>query len=820
MKESQYIPAPYNGISQSAPQVRLLEQAEDLLDVIVDLPDGLRRRPPYEFLAILLATTGSFTARLHSLKDPDDGSQKYLMVNSHGGVTTPYLFDMNFAAVALTVEAGAQTYLNHVTDPKAQLRISQAVDLTFLIDRTKTITVDPALNDTRPYEGLVFVKSGAYGKQYQVTVTGALVGSPIVFSVATPNGNDAGDSFWVDTDRIAQGLAGSGYSYTSNGATCTPGAALLATAGITVVIDGPVIYLSHASIDFTIDVQDGQGGIALVRAKNTVNNFSDLPARSPQDGFTVSVVPSRGDRLGAYWVKYNTNPAPGEQPWQETVAPGSEKGIDITTMPVGLAKDDMGAWSVKVLAWKQRTVGDGTTSVDPLFVGDTIEDIGYAFGRLMLVSGEEAFLTGADDPFRIYPATMTTQIDSDPISLVPPSGEARFYAATVFEKAVVVTGLLQQCILRQPGDGVFTPKTIRLETIGSYELSTAFNTSVSTALRPVGSNSKVYLPVPSAVAYMGLREMKIDRLSGEDMGDDLTAAVPKLMPIEMDVGVGIEASFSATYAMAGDTDIFHHIFRYAENQRVQNGIFPWSVPQGWTVADIAVAASSLRILLHETATGNLAVFGMEMEPKALDGTVRIFLDLRQTQATAAACTYNPISDQTTITSHLTLPEGEGYVSAAYNATSQAYPEGYLAEVVSQPTSTSVVIKGDWTGSQQFFLGTSYFGYWKPTEIFQTNPQDQRVVHGGKLTIKELHFDLSAATSFEVTITNGRRGSRTARLSQNILGSPTLYTGPFRVSPKAKAKDLTIEVYDRGHIGSKCSGFEWFAQFDVKARRSS
>jgi len=818
-QESAYIPAPSNGISQSAPQVRLQEQATDLQDCLVDLPDGFRKRPPLRWLGQLLASGGAIDARVHKIIDPDDGSLKFLFVNREGGVTVPRLFNgSDLSAVTLTTSGAAQTYLNTAAAPlKSTLRISQAVDNTFLTSRFNEVAVDASTNATRPHEALVFVKSGAFGKKYQLLVqkSGGTLRTGIV---VTPDGTDASDSFWVATDHIAGALAGADGYTAANGATHTSIAADLATDGFTVTIEGAVIYLAHTT-DFTVNVQDDQGGTAMVKAKDTVNNFSDLPANGVTDGFTVSVVPTRGDAQGAYYVKFVRNAARGASPWQETVAPGSQKGFDATDMPIRVRKDSGGNWQCEAAPWVQRTVGDQNLAVDPLFVGDTIQDVGYAFGRILIISQEGCFLTAADNPFRIYPATITTQIDSDPIALSPPTGDAKFRSISTFSsgdfEGAFITGLQQQCILRAPPSAPVTPNAVKLAKMSGFIIRDTF-----TDLRPLANNNKVYLPVPLGTLYTQIREMQIDRISAETLGDDLTAAQPRLFPAGLNVAATSETNYLSLYGVAGTTQVGAHVVRYAQNQRVQNGPFIWNLPTGWNLVDIINHGTMFYVFLERSS--RICVFTLETNPQSLDddstSTILTKWDLKQSESDVVSATYSATLDQTTIVSQVPLPTGSGWVSARAGDPTDTYPEGYLAEVVSQPAASTIIVKGDWT-TQKFYLGVNYTGIWEPTTIFKFSPQDSRVIHG-KLTIARIHLDVKDSSAIAVEVSIASRSTRRKELQRNTFGAPTLYTGQFTVPVKGENTTVRIRILDEGHIGGTASGFEWEGTFAPNARRTT
>lgn len=231
----------------------------------------------------------------------------------------------------------------------------------------------------------------------------------------------------------------------------------MATAGFVVSISGPVIYLKHPTTDFTIQIQDSQGGAAMVAVKDSVSLFSDLPNGDVPDGFVIKIDPTAAEGSlpsGSYYLQftstssYSGNVSQGL--WKETVGPGSEKGFLTTTMPVGIIKDT-GNWYLRPLAWKNRAVGDQTLAPDPDFVGSSLRDVGYCFERLALVSEEEVFLCAVDDPFRCYPSTMTTAIDSDPFSMVTPgASRAHFYAIIPFNDTFIIHGLRKQAVILPP----------------------------------------------------------------------------------------------------------------------------------------------------------------------------------------------------------------------------------------------------------------------------------------------------------------------------------------------------------------------------------
>lgn len=845
---SAYIEAPSQGVTQASQQIRLPNQATALEQALVEIPEGYRKRPPLDLIGRLASIGVALgdDATLTIVEDPDDGSLLYLILNTESGVTVPRLFSVaTLTPVALTIISAAQTYLNlNGPSPHRDIGITQAVDFTILCNRTAVVANDPTLTAKRPFEAMIFVKGGAFGKTYQVTVT-PTGGSPILFYWTTPNGSDASDTQNAQTQVIATGLVfvgsvgtnsfsivgGShiypGISLGHNGFDWSPGGTALVAAGFTVTLGDSVVLLSHDTIDFTITCDDGQAGLGMGVIKDSITLFSDLP-KSAFEGFTVKIDPQAKEgsvASGAYYLQFTyvstaANPTNTAGTYKEVVGPGSELGFDITTMPVGIVKI-AGTWTLEALAWKNRTVGDELLAPNPSFVGNQIKDVGYAFERLALVSGEECFLAAVDDPFRCYPSTMTTEIDSDPISLITPgASRAHFYSIIPFNKTFILFGLLKQAVIVPPQEGPVTPTTTRLEILTSYETDEEDEVS-QLPLRPTFSDRYAYYPMLRGPNYYAIYEIALDRLSSQPLSEDLTPHLPRYIPSSIDRAATVQSSFLILYGTSGSSEIYAHLFRYGGSgynyARLQNAWHHWALPEGWTLSGVTHRGPRMHFLL-KSPLGGAWIATLDTTPLAKDpdpaSTIQTLLDLRVTEAQCAV-TYDAGANNSTIT----LPAGSdasalSKISARCPVVSQ--PEGYLG-IIEGVSGNLLMVQGDWR-TTNFYVGYSYTSIWELSTIFYVG-QDSRPQHGGVLGLRKLKLDLSLTSYLSAITQVGLRGApRTYRLKNTSVGTPMLYTGDWEVPIASDNLQANIKIVNDSHLPHRVTGFEWFGEFTAKSQR--
>jgi hypothetical protein len=835
---ARYIPAPYGGVSQAPPLARQPEQAEALENCLVAIPQGVTKRPPFTGQCILQDHPGDTNGLFEHIQRLV-GLDVFLTVTNEAGVVVPRVYAMGglpqaynatgYAPEVITIDAAAQTYLNTGNpDPTSDLAVLTVEDYTFILNRKVTVDVKntagvPDINTVRSPEAMLWVRLSAYGRTYTVTVTPA-GGTPVSVTLKTPTGATTADADWVDTDRIAGALISGTYT-AIDGASISGNLSGLSSQGFTVTRIGGVISLVRASGgDFTVLVEDGQGGTALTAVKGSVQHFSDLPAKAV-NGFTVKIAQQASTSDDDFYVQFIETAGTGTGIWQEVLAPGAQLGLDPNTMPVGLFYD--GGWKLQVLPWKSRTTGNELLALDPDFIGQGIEDLTFAHGRLGVVSGEGVTLSASDDPYRFYPRTLSSVLDSDPVSLVSPyPGKSTLRYAIPFDTRTIVFGDVAQ--LQIYAEGIFAPKSGRIDPLTSYEFSRK--------ARPQASNGKVYFLAPHGFGYSTVYEMSTDKLSATTAADDLSDDVPRYVPEGVDRVANCPVNYTIVYGQSGSSKLYPHLFRYRNRERIQNAFQEWDLPVGHTLGGMFFVNTQLWAMVCKDGYAGVVVadFAPDILDPAASSRLLTRLDFRIDE-TQVQLTYEGASARTRVvlpyarTADLRVsvraPGGQG--GLPFSGTDLPdYPEGFLVTPLADQTAAGaneVLLPGDWTACPLFF-GYAYTARYRPTRFYAL-AQDGTPLRSGRLGVRSLTIDLSETGYLKVTVTAQGRLPRSYTFEGQRYDDPLsaygqvgLATTAFRVPVMTESDQLTIDILNDSHLPSQVLGFEWRGEFNPKAQR--
>jgi hypothetical protein len=216
-----------NGVSQQPFTLRLASQAEVQENGLSTTSQGLKKRPPSKHLKkIINGTLGN--AYIHTINR--DENERYVVVVTNGDLQ---VYDLLGNQKTVNFPNG-KAYLT-ATDPTNSFRAVTVADYTFLVNKSVTVTTGTTTSATRPFETLIFVKAGNYGKTYSVIVNGNTVAS-----YTTPDGTSGSHTANISTDFIAtqmfNGLVANGYN----------------SGNWSVSRAGSVVYLKNTASDFTI----------------------------------------------------------------------------------------------------------------------------------------------------------------------------------------------------------------------------------------------------------------------------------------------------------------------------------------------------------------------------------------------------------------------------------------------------------------------------------------------------------------------------------------------------------------------------------------
>lgn len=835
-RTSAYSEAPYQGVSQAPAQVRLSTQAEFLSNYSATVPTGLTKRPPLQWQAQLDGPTNGSLASTFIGKPSGD----FLLTISNEalGDVTPFLYSLDglpstpapLAEVPVTISTEAQAYLNSGDpDPATDLVLLTVEDYTFILNRKVQVANGAATAATRPFEAMLWVRQAAYARTYEVIVRyGA---STTTVTLKTPNGKDATDAPDVDTDVIAGGLYGSTYptgaTSAANGASITGSLSSLTGAGFTVTLQGGVIYLSHPSQDFTLEVKDGQGGTALLAVKDKVQAPSDLPKKAPVDGFVVRIAQQASVSEDDYFMVWRETAGKGTGIWQEGLAPGASLGVDPETLPVGLVYDQgTSSWSIDVLEWQGRVIGDEELVPDPGFIDQTLRDITFHRGRLALLYKEGARFSSSTDPLALYPTTLSQVLASDAFEVINPlEGQAQFEHCVAFKKVLILWGRTGQAQVHSGGQPL-TPQTVITEAYAQYE--------VSPWVRPQQSNDRIYFVAPRGASSSAVYEMEVPATASSDSaaeGDDMTVSVPRYLPPNLDRAATCLVNYLTVYGVTGSRYLFPHLYRYSERQRVQNAWSTWVLPDGCIYAGGFFVNTTFYVLVLRA--GEVHLLTMDTADGTVDEGVdyQVKLDFRITEA-EATLVYNPINDTTSVTipfecpalvtpSFVVSPTG-GLAGPLYGLERLEVKPGEQAVVLAWAGSTGT-LSGDWT-TVPLLIGEEYSASWVLSPIYYRD-QDGRPNRSGRLALRKLILDLDRTNYLQVQVSIGGRPARLYTFESALFDTPgadydklNLYSGPWSIPLGGSSEETHIEVLSPNWAPANILGFTWEGEVNLKAMR--
>lgn len=810
-----YQPGPYDGVSEVAPQVALPSTCAAMSNCWPVIPHGVLPRPPLDWRGQLRASLATTTLRVHEVPRGADADDLLLILNREAGVVIPYLFNFTtLASVAVTVAStAAQNYLNasSTANVNQDLQSFSIEDVTFIANRNRAVALSGAVTAARPFEGIIWVKTGGYARTTTVTVT-PVTGSPTTVTYTTDRGDTAADALGVGTARIAKGLY-DGTIPTSSDVTIT-GTPLtnLTGSGFTVTLRGSLIYISHPTNNFTLTIADDAGGTAVQGFKDSVQRFIDLPALAIS-GFTIKVAQEAAGGNSDYYVAFTETGTTASGTWAEVVQPGVAVGLDPETMPVKLYLDGAN-WKVAVAEWGQRTTGNATLSPDPDFVGDTIQKVGWWRGRLSLLSNNSLYLSSSADPFVFYASSLVAALDSDPIGLLPPADRKAYFKDAIEVNQKLITFANKSQAIADTTQGPVTPSGVQNRKLGS----TAFN-----PLLPV--QEAFSRATYTAVGTTGLTvfELALDRISGEIEPEDLSVGIPSLLPVTTDRVATFDKGYTTVYGTSGGSTLIAHIYRYSNAQRVQNGFVPWTLPAGYGLAGLLFRGARLYVFLVETATGALHLTSMDLAPAATDpapATLLQLLDLKVSSASLAAPTYSSGADTTTFT----LPYAATGAIATVRVATSDYWEGFTPTVTGT-TSTTITLAGDWRAIGLWFgrLRTHSF----TPKLWFARGEDGNARLDGRLTLTALRVDLSPLSYLEVSTAILGRSPRVTTFNANTLTSgpslalpPDVAVAQLRLPLGGQNQYTTVTFQSSSHFGFAVLGYEWDGDYSVRSRRTS
>lgn len=743
---SSFLPSFINGISQQPYTLRLNSQGEKQENGLSTVSQGLRKRPPSKHLAKVQSSPLS-NVFVHT--DNRDASERYIFMITSGDLK---IYDIAGNQKTVYFGAGTAAYLTTAL-PAAQSFASVTVaDYTWLVN--KTITVASSSTNTpsspHPYEALINVKSGNYGRNYSIIINGVTKAS-----YTCPNGTTTADAPLIATDYITSQLNSQ-----------------LNSNGITTVYVGSCIYI-YSSSSFSISCTDGFGGTAMVSILGKTQKFADLPTVCPQPNVIVEVIGDVSNSFANYFVKFDTTGG-STGVWRECAAPSINDGLDASTMPFVIIRNADGSFTMQKASWKARTVGDLTSSTDPSFVGRTINDVFFFQNRLGFLSDENVVFSESGKYFNFYRSTVTALLDSDVIDVTASHTKVSILNHAIpYNKSLLIFSEQSQFIIS--GDQVLTPTAI------SLKVSTEFPCDIN--VKPLAAGRNCYFSVTKG-NYHAVREYSTTTNYGIGVDDamEITAHVPKYLPAGAYKMAGSANEDMFVFLTTGDTKSLY-VYKYfytATNEKAQSSWSRWSFGANDTILNADFIQSTMYLVISrpdgvyfESIDCSLGYIG-ENEPfpimldRKLTITPTVFSN-GYTRIPVASLPY-PVTDETY------------YIVAQATGTSSTVPAGEFMQ--GSISGTDIIFQGNFTSSlmtfgrqYKFTYGISHITYKLPN----TTGGGQRSDTEGRLQIRKIGMNYADTGYFRVEVTPVGRDTGTYVYSGRTLGNTSSTVGAYAVS---------------------------------------
>jgi hypothetical protein len=802
---SSAIPNLVNGVSQQPYTLRLASQAQEQINGLSSVAEGLKKRPPTRHVA-KLSDSPMATGFSHVInRDPTE--QYVLTITGDGGIQ---IHDLAGNPRQVNTPNGVD-YLK-CDDPETELKAVTIADYTFIVNKTVTVKSDPTSKKPRNgYSALIWIKQGAYNTGYSVQVDGVTGLMQTDWSGDNAALQQAAQQH-VQTSYIAQQIhdnwvANGGQN---NGTTCTQ--------------FGSNLYFHNATRDFPVAIFDALGNQSIGLVSGQVQRFEDLPAQGV-GGMVVEITGTDQNNFDNYWVEFQVDPAnPHGGVWVETTAPEQLTALDNSTMPHILVRDADGTFSFEQAVFDTREVGDDASAPMPSFVDSKINNIVFYRNRLGFLADENIVFSRAGKFFNFWRNTAMQTLDTDPIDVAVTTNQVSILRAAVpFNQTLML--LSDQTQFQLAKTDLLTPKTMGIDVTTSFACDTTAN--------PVNAGNNVYF-AQSRGGYSGLREYYVDPVTAIQDATDVTAHCPTYVPGNIRK-MASSTNENTIVCLSDKVRDAIYVYRYywAGNTKAQSSWSKWVLPAGSTVLDVGFINSTLILLISRP--DGLYLESMYLASGVVDvqASYQVYLDRRLDQTQVAVLSYGTMQDGSDLpVTYVELPmieqPGEEYVFVAW-AGDATYKQGAVipyTRTTGEDGRYSYQLRGNVTS---FFVGVKYaFAYtFSPFIMRESAPggQGQEAVTEGRLQIRHCRVSYSQTGYFEAHVTPAAGNTyvypftgRVLGVNTNVLGQVALDTSQFEFPVASKNDLVTITLFNDTHLPCAFLGAEWEGFYTIRSRR--
>ena len=165
MLVSRTIPNLVQGVSQQPEVLRLNSQASEQVNGFSSVVEGLKKRPPTEYVA-KLSSSSLGNAFIHTINR--DLNERYIVVISNGSIA---VYDINGVSKTVVNQTNATNYLNS-SNPKQDFVCMTVADFTFIVNKNTTTAMGSATSPAKVEQAVYSVLQGVNSTKYSITIDG------------------------------------------------------------------------------------------------------------------------------------------------------------------------------------------------------------------------------------------------------------------------------------------------------------------------------------------------------------------------------------------------------------------------------------------------------------------------------------------------------------------------------------------------------------------------------------------------------------------------------------------------------------------------
>lgn len=644
-----------------------------------------------------------------------------------------------------------------------------------VLDQVKTIGYASADGDLVPEaevtnkEGLVHVRLGDYGTTYKVMVNGV---TKATFTTSDTERTEVATTYIAT--QLYNDLAAAGL------------------ANITVSLNGNAILLraTNKTTDFTLTVDDSQGGKALVACKGRIQQFTDLPAVG-FEGFTIKVAGQDGVEADDYYVQYSTESG-GEKTsgsWKEVAKKGLRTRPAPNTMPHKLVSNGDGTFTFQQIVWDGRVAGDEESAPEPSFINKPISDVFFFKNRLGLLAEENVVFSESGSYYNFYPTTVLQSLETHPIDVAVTNDKVSILRHAVpFNETLLLFSDQTQFIVKT-GDRL-TKETINID------VTTRFEASLDA--KPAGAGKNVFFAVNRG-PFAGIREYYVDPEAKVNDAADVTGHCPTYLQGEVTyIAASSNEDLLAVTTRANPSALYLYKYYWQGNEKVQAAWCRWEF--GGPVLGFNFLASDLLILIERGGKVYLERIALteDLEEKARGFKTELHLDRL---AYVQKGTVRPWTDA---------------LQVAVDVKGRVY----------RPEQVASLFGTDGKALQDLYVGTTFRSYFEFSPLIMSDAETRVAPLAGRLQLRFMTLNFVDSGQFTVGVQSANREPFTSTYSGARMGSykfrlgdVPLESGRYRFPILGEASTTRIWIESSSHLPCAFLSAEWEGLYTRHSRRA-